>query len=128
MKISGRILGIDYGTKRIGTALSDPDGKFALPNIVIKNSVSSYEEIIDLAKNNEVKMIVIGESLDYQGQPNKIMPEIIDLKNRLENDGYVVKLELEFMTSVQAERFQGKNGRSDASAAAIILQSYLDKK
>jgi len=121
-----RILGIDYGTKRIGIALSDPDAQFALPHSVISNSNSFVEEISTIAYANEVKTIVIGESRNYHGEPNKILAEVLSLKKDLETRGFVVYLELEFMTSVQAERFQGKNEHSDASAAALILQAYLD--
>jgi len=128
-----RILGIDYGTKRVGIAVSDPDAHFALPHSIIqrasKDDMSKVvEEIVSIATINEAKTIVIGESRDYKGQPNKIMPEISVLKTDLESRGFDVQLELEFMTSVQAERFQGKTSLSDASAAALILQAYLDKQ
>ena len=121
-----RILGIDYGTKRIGIAVSDPDAQFALPYSVISNSPTFISEISAIASTNEVKTIIIGESRDYHGEPNKILPEVLSLKKDLESQGFTVNLELEFMTSVQAERFQGKNDKSDSSAAALILQSYLD--
>ncbi len=125
-----RILGIDYGTKRIGIAVSDPDAQFALPHSVIQNSISTHESVLEeisaVAKVNEVQTIVIGESRDYKGQPNKILPEVLKVKQELESRGFVVHLEMEFMTSIQAERFQGKNEHSDASAAALILQAYLD--
>ena len=52
----------------------------------------------------------------------------LELKKQLEAKGFIVHLEPEFMTSVQAERLQGKNAKSDSSAAALILQAYLDKK
>ena len=128
-----RILGIDYGTKRIGIAVSDPDAQFALPHSVIQNSTSDQAratvvaEIVSIAEINDVKEIVMGESRDYHGQPNKSLPDALDLKKELEIKGYIVHLEPEFMTSVQAERLQGKNNSSDASAAALILQAYLDK-
>jgi len=130
-----RILGIDYGTKRIGIAVSDPDAQFALPYSVIANKPHStygkqgiVEEIRAIATLNIVKTIVIGESRDYKGQPNKILPDVLDLKKELETRGFIVHLELEYMTSQQAERFLGKHAQSDASAAALILQAYLDKK
>lgn len=122
-----RILGIDYGSKRVGIAVSDPERKFALPNCVIKNTDTLLAEVLKLAKDFEIKEIVIGESRNYAGEANKILPDILNFKEKLESAGYVVYLELEFMTSVQAERLQGKNEMSDASAAAIILQSYLDR-
>lgn len=122
-----RILGIDYGSKRVGIAISDPERKFALPNCVIKNTDVLFAEVTKLATDFEVKEIVVGESRNYAGEANKILPDILKFKEKLESAGYVVYLELEFMTSVQAERLQGKNDMSDASAAALILQAYLDR-
>ena len=121
-----RILGIDYGTKRVGVALSDEAGRFAMPLIVVKNGKSLLEEVVGLAKTNDVKEIVIGESRDYKGKPNEIFAAADEFKKQLEEAGLAVHLQLEFMTSVQAERFQGKNDKSDASAAALILQAYID--
>ena len=121
-----RILGIDYGSKRVGVALSDEAGQFAIPLIVVKNGKSLLEEVAGLAKTNEVKEIVLGESRAYDMSENKIMPAITAFKKELENAGFAVHLQLEFMTSIQAERFQGKNEMSDASAAALILQAYID--
>ncbi|MEK7609871.1 MAG: RuvX/YqgF family protein [Patescibacteria group bacterium] len=123
-----KILGIDYGTKRIGVAVSDESRKFALPLVVVQNSDVAVKEIIEIAKQHEVKEIVIGESRNYRQQPNAIFEEADEFKKELEKVGFIVYLELEFMTSVQAERFQGKNNMSDASAAALILQSYLDRQ
>lgn len=127
-----RILGIDYGTKRVGIAVSDPDAQFALPHSVIQNSSSIskghtvIDEIVSIAQVNGVETLVMGESRSYSGQPNKILPDVLNLKKELEVRGLTVHLELEFMTSMQAERFQGKTSTSDASAAALILQAYLD--
>ena len=126
-----RLLGIDYGTKRIGLALSDESGKFAMPHSVIANSQSLIEQAIDeiekIARVNNVKEIIIGESKDYEGKANRVMADSLELKKRLGEKGFIVHMEPEFMTSVQAERFQGKNDKSDALAAALILQAYLDK-
>ena len=122
-----RILGIDYGTKRIGIAVSDEMRKFALPLVVVKNSDITLREIIEIAHQHEVKEIVLGESRDYKQQPNVIFEQADSFKKELEKAGLTVYLELEFMTSVNAERLQGKNEMTDASAAALILQSYLDR-
>ncbi len=123
-----RILGIDYGTKRVGIAVSDEARQFALPVSVIANTRSLVEEIEKIAKTNEVKEIVLGESRNYNGEPNAIFEEVDSLKHELERRGFLVYFELEFMTSAQAERFQKKSPKIDASAAALILQSFLDKK
>lgn len=122
-----RILGIDYGAKRVGIAVSDESCKFALPVSVLQNSAVLVAEIVEIAKENEVKEIVMGESRNFKQEANTILEDSIHLKKKLEKEGFIVHFEPEFMTSVQAERFQGKNIMHDASAAAIILQSYLDR-
>lgn len=122
-----RILGIDYGTKNIGIAVSDEIAEFAYPFVVLKNSPIVLDEIVQICKEKGVKKIVIGESKNYQGEENLIMKEVKDF---IENISTILNIEIvlhpEFLTSVQAEKMQGKNELTDASAAAIILQSYLD--
>ena len=121
-------MGIDYGTKRVGIALSDEGGQFALPLIVINNSKKLVDGVTEIAKKNGIKEIVLGESKNYKGQANAILPESLNFKMDMEAKGFTIFLEPEFMTSTNAERFQGKNDMLDASAAALILQSFLDKR
>lgn len=123
-----RILGIDYGSKRIGVALSDEGRQFAMPLITLFNSKNNLREVVEIAKKNSIKEIVMGESKNYKGEANTILPESLNFKMDLEKEGFNVYLEPEFMTSANAERFQGKNAMLDASAAALILQSFLDKE
>jgi putative holliday junction resolvase len=134
-----RILGIDYGTKRIGLALSDVGAQFAQPYSVIENSKATKSKvitkIINIIKAEEVSEIVLGESKDFKGTDNKVMSAIRDFKKTLEDALALesvpvvpVIFEPEFLTSHQAEYFQGKHDLLDASAAALILQSYLDRK
>jgi RNase H-fold protein (predicted Holliday junction resolvase) len=85
-------------------------------------------EIKEIADKNYIKEIVMGESKNYKGEANDILAESLEFKKSLENLGLKVYLEPEFMTSINAERFQGKTDMLDASAAALILQSFLDKK
>ena len=125
-----RYLGIDYGSKRVGVAISDESNKFALPKIVIenKNPAKLIDDLNIIICDNEVGYIILGESKDYKGIDNKIMRDIRKFKEDLENTLHLpVIFEPEFMTSHAAERFQGKNEFHDASAAALILQSYLDR-
>ena len=122
-----RYLGIDYGSKRVGIALSDDGAQFALPVITLLNSKKLLQEVIDLAKENQVTELVMGESKNYKGEANTILEKSLEFKKELEEKGFKVHLEPEFMTSEQARRFQGKTDLTDASAAALILQSFLDK-
>ena len=124
-----KYLGIDFGSKRVGIAVSDEDGKMAFPHSVIQNDKNLLAEIENIIGNEGVNIIVMGESKNFKGEPNKIMKDIKKFKKILEEKTKLhVSFEPEFMTSSQAEQIQGKNKMHDASAAAIILQSYLDKK
>src|SRR6185503_13960859 len=98
---------IDYGTKRVGVAVSDESRKFALPESVISNTAELLVEVKKVAADNEAKEIVMGESRNYNNEPNSVLLESLEFKKKLEAEGFTVHLEPEFMTSVQAERFQG---------------------
>ena len=124
-----KYLGIDYGKKRVGVAVSDEDGNLAFPHSVINHSPNLEDDIVNIFEEKKIDKIVIGESKNFKGEPNEIMGEIEKLKKRLEERTKTeVVLEPEFMTSQQAKRLQGENQMHDASSAAIILQSYLDKR
>ena len=124
-----RYLGIDYGKKRVGLALSDERGDFSYPLSVLQNSDDLISEITDICKDKNVNIIVIGESKNFEQKENPIMKEVHQLVEMLKvKTGIPVYLHPEFMTSLEAEQLQGHNEMHDASAAAIILKSYLETK
>ncbi len=122
-----KIIGIDVGTKKVGIAISNEDQTLAFPVDVIDFSVVR-KFIKDLAEKESVQRIVVGESTRLDMTDNPVMEHIRAFAGKLEKDGLEVVYENEFMTSMQASRIQGYNKKQDASAAAIILQSYLDKQ
>lgn len=122
-----RILGIDYGKKRVGIALSDESAKFALPKAVMPASPDLANEIEKIANASKVRTIIIGESLDYGGRPNPLIQDVVVLVRILRDKGFEIILEPEYGSTEEAKRFQGNGESNDASAAAIILQRYLDK-
>lgn len=122
-----RHLGIDFGEKRVGIALSDEDGKIAFPSAVLTNDENLLKNIVDLCMKNAVETVVMGESRNYQGQINPIMWKIDSFRKQLETIGFQVIFEPEFLTSKQASQITGENKMLDASAAALILQSYLNR-
>ena len=124
-----RILGIDFGLKRVGLAISDESSTFALPHSVIAGDKKCIDVVLDLLKKEGITEIVVGESTKYDGTANTVMTHITPFVEELEKkSGIPVHLEPEFMTSVAASRFQGMNDLHDASAAALILQSFLDRR
>jgi len=136
-----RHLGIDYGTKRVGLALSDDDGKMAFPYKIIQNNLELVDTIHNICGQEEISAIVLGESTDLSGKPNKIMGSIEEFKRNLEGElDLPIYFEKEFMTTIFARGNDGKKANNakkvaktkkaaaDASAAALILQRYLDRK
>ena len=137
-----KYLGIDFGTKRIGVAVSDESATLAFPLGTVAAGEKALGEILDIIKENEVKIVVMGESLDFKQNKNPIMQATEAFANKLQDHQVPVVFEPEFLTSALASRqSQGdpqrrekaRKGPSeselnhDASAAAIILQSYLDR-
>ncbi len=123
-----RLLGIDYGKKRVGIALSDDKGLMAFPKAVLPNDNYLMTSVKDLIKAHEVGTVVVGESKDYAMKDNAIMAKARQFVDELKRDlDIVVEYEPELLTSHQAAHFQGKTAMIDAAAASIILQSYIDK-
>ncbi len=123
-----KFLGIDYGTKRIGLAISDQNGRLAFPKEVFKNNGELFKKIEEIVSKERVEAIVVGESLDFAGLPNILQKEIDYFVSKLEKKFKLpVYLEKEFFTTVEARRY-GDGAPADAGAAALILQRFLDKR
>ncbi len=133
----GRIIAIDYGTKRTGLAVTDPLR-------IIANALETVETkglekwLADYFTKNDVDIIVLGKPSQMNGQPSETMRFIEPLAARLRRaypDKEVVLYDERF-TSVMAHRAMlesgiGKMARRDKAlvdriSATIILQSYMD--
>lgn len=124
-----KYLGIDYGEKRVGLAVSDEEGKLAFPLDVLSNDKRLIQRIKQICNTEKIEGIVLGESKDFGGKDNVIMKDSKIFYNLLKKSlGLPIRWEIEFYTSKEAERLQGKHGMLDASAAAIILKAFLDKQ
>jgi len=137
-----RFLGIDYGERRIGLALSDPTGMIARPHTTLKRRrgkrppVAAVETVI---REHGVTGVVVGLPLDLDGEETAWTREVRAFGDALgERTGLPVHYIDERMTSVRAERAVRSIGlpkgererkeRVDAAAAALILQTYLDRR
>ncbi|PIQ66544.1 MAG: hypothetical protein COV96_00845 [Candidatus Zambryskibacteria bacterium CG11_big_fil_rev_8_21_14_0_20_42_18] len=121
-----KLMAIDYGTKRVGIALSDDSQGFALPYAVWANDRELLNKVLELKEKEDVGTIVMGESKNLDGRPNKIQTEIAKFKAKLEEKGIGVIFQPEIFTTVEARRDQGQTKMTDASAAALILKSFID--
>lgn len=135
----GRVLAIDYGSVRIGLAVSDALGLTAqgLPTLERTNKRSDLGRIGELAADYSVAEVIVGNPLGHQGQETEISRRAAhfadELRARL---SLPVTLWDERLTSVEADRALAESGASrsvrrrsrDRMAAQILLQSYLDRR
>ncbi len=124
-----RYLGIDFGSKKIGLAFSDEDGSMAFPLCVLKTSKNLIQDVTDIIKEKKINAVVLGDSQDFKGKDNPVMEKAHLFREALEKEiNVVVHLEPEIFSTKEAARIQGYKPSLDASAASIILQSFLDKQ
>ena len=134
-----RILAVDHGEKRIGLALSDATATIASPLKVVEHVSRAIDaaQVADIALQNDVKLIVIGQSFDEEGKPNPAGRRAGRFADELKNQTNI-PIELwdeSFSTQdARAARIElgvsqnKRAGHQDAFAAVVILQSYLEAK
>jgi putative holliday junction resolvase len=132
-----RILSVDHGEKRIGLAMSDPTATIASPLRVIEHvsRLLDAAQVAALAQENEVGLIVIGQSFDEEGRPNlsgRRAPKLAAARQE-QTQSPVVLWDESFSTQdARAARIElggprkKRSGHQDALAAVVILQSYLE--
>ena len=134
-----RILAIDYGSTRIGLALSDPTGTLArpLPFVPAKGDAKLAREIAEMAKMHEVHLILLGLPRNMDGSSGEAAVKVQAFAAILGQATPIpIKLIDERLSTVQASRQlqeSGKNtrkqrGQIDSEAACVLLQGYLDSQ
>ncbi len=136
-----RIIGLDYGSKTVGVAMSDPSGFLASPVETIKreeevNLKQTVRRIRTLCEENEVRTIVLGLPKNMNGSLGARAEKTLAFQKRLQRDLYQIEILLwdERLTTRQAEQPMIEAGMDrkkrkevvDQLAAVLILQSYLD--
>lgn len=123
----GRILGIDYGEKRIGLALSDEDQKFSFEYDIWQN-YEFFERIEGLIAEQDIEKIVLGFPLNMDGGETKKTAEVKEFKENLQKQ-ITIPIEIldERLSSKMAAKIAGSDTEIDSLAAQIILENYLNK-
>ena len=134
-----RVLAIDYGTQRIGLALSDPTGTLArpLPFLNAKGDAKLAREIAGLAAKEQVELILLGLPRHMNGELGETAAKVQAFAVAL---GQATKLALQLvderLSTVQASRqlreagqdARAQKGRIDSESAAVLLQGWLDAR
>jgi putative Holliday junction resolvase len=134
-----RIIGIDFGTKRIGVAMSDPLGMFAQP-VGTFDMAGLVTALAKVRKEEGIERVVVGYPLGVKGEVNR-MTSVIDrfiLELRETFPGIPVETFDEHRSSKTAMKIlagsgtsrkkRNEKGRLDTAAACLILQGWLDSR
>lgn len=132
-----KYLALDYGEKRVGVALSDPEGRTAFPRaaIAMRGKEAFFAELLTLAEAEKVQAFIVGLPLLAGGKDSETTRRARNLAARLKRRSNLpVYLMPEELSSCEAEerlRAAGLRGaklkaRLDQTAAAAILESFLN--
>ena len=130
-----RCLGLDVGDKRIGVALSDPEGILATPLTIIhrREPVSALDIIIEIIDRNQVGRIIVGLPLSLDGSISQQAEKVKAFTQELcQHTTVPMEYRDERLSTVSAKRMmpgvrQVERNGHDAIAAAVVLQAYLDE-
>ena len=132
-----RILAVDHGEKRIGLALSDPTATIASPLTVIKHTsrLMDAAQVANIASENSVELIIIGQSFDEDGNPNlsgkraanfaKVLKEQTDTPIEFVDESFSTNDAQRTVIEIGMSRKRRK-GHHDSLAAVMILRSYIE--
>jgi putative Holliday junction resolvase len=132
-----RILGIDYGARRVGIAITDPLLMFAYPLTTLQNDKNFWKNFLQLFEEYNIQKIVLGYPLKESGEKSSSTELIEKFKRELEKK---VKLPIilvderyssviakqQIIESVPSKKKRRNKGLIDKNAAAVILKEYLD--
>ncbi|MDA1060532.1 MAG: Holliday junction resolvase RuvX, partial [bacterium] len=124
----GKVLALDYGSKRIGLASGDVRDGIAFPRDIFENKGDVLDRIVSLCYELSVEVVVIGLplSMEQQQEENPLMKGIRDFADKLGEKGLNIKFVDERLSSFEAAQKTGEREKNDAEAAQIILQRYFD--
>ena len=135
----GRIVSIDYGTKRVGLAVTDPMQIIAT-GLDVVHSKDIVDFLIEYDKNENIESFVVGHAKKIDNTDSDSMKHIVPFVNRLKKVFPAKKIEMidERFTSVIAQRAiidagikkmaRRNKERVDLVSAVLILQTYLEKR
>ena len=123
-----KYIGIDYGSKRVGVAVSDAEGTIAFPRSVLKNDNRLMGHLRLVAEEEKPDLIIVGDTLSHSSGRNTVSADADAFVETLAAEtGVTVKRGFEVWSSIEASRYAPEESpHHDAAAAAIILQRYID--
>lgn len=123
-----RLLGIDYGTKRIGIAVGNVEQGIAFPKEVLPNDEHILDRIRSIIESEGIEGVVIGIPQKFSGKASELVPKIHAFAEKItQASGLDVFFENEVFSTKAIYPGSTERKRVDAAAASLILQSYIDR-
>ena len=138
-QVAGRVIGIDYGSRRVGIAIADPLQLFAQP-LGTYSPAESIRELKTIRLAEGIRTIVVGWPLTPEGEEGAAVDAVSGYVKRLQRalpDVEIIPWDERYTSAVARELIRGATtrrkhrrdrGRVDRAAAALILQEYLDSR
>jgi putative Holliday junction resolvase len=132
-----RILGIDYGQKRVGLAMSDPLGITSQPLPFLPNDKQMFTNLKKMVEEHQIKEIVVGLPITMKGTASEMTLETEKFAQELEKHISIpIILQDERLSTMESEKLliaadvsrKKRKEVRDSMAASIILQDYLERK
>ena len=132
-----RILGIDYGAKRVGIAITDPLRLFAYGLTTIDNDLKFWDNLEKIFEEYDIEIVILGFPLKESGERSS-STELVDKFHSELHEKIKVPIELvderysssiaqqQVLESVTSKKKRRNKGLIDKNAAAVILQDYLN--
>lgn len=121
-----KYLGIDFGSKRIGIAISNTEGTIAFPRTTIESDDAALAVLKDVCVNEKIEVLVVGDTRSLSGGANPVTEVAEAFAAKLAAaTGLTVRWVREAGSSVAVSE-TSRESHDDAAAAAFILQRYLD--
>jgi putative holliday junction resolvase len=132
-----RIMGIDYGLKRIGIAVSDPLHIFASSLTTLPNDNNLFKKLSGIISGKNIILIILGIPSDEEYSGTSIVKDVRLFKENLKNKFHLEVIEWDetytsviaqkkVIESVTKKKSRMNKGIIDMNSAAVILQEYLD--
>ncbi len=123
-------LGIDYGAKYVGLAITDADGTIAFPRAEIPNDAALLPFLVRMIEQEKIGHIIVGDTRTHGGAENPVTKAAEAFVAQLSQATAIpVEFATEIWSSIEASRYAPKGEEhNNAAAAAIILQRFLDMR
>lgn len=123
-----KYLGIDYGSRWVGIAVSNTEGTIAFPRLTLANDDGFLAHLAEVISKEKIEHVIVGDTRSHGGGANPVTAEAEKFMEELaRTTNLPVSRAFEVFSSIEASRHAPNTKQhDDSAAAAVILQRFLD--